>query len=289
WYLLNGYNPQTFSVERAEAAGQAPINNRVVVRAPHTEADQKNLMGLYYLNQTGAWYFAGLKVYQISQDVSWWDPSADIPRLDLENLHKACGVYWPERNWVIWSVPMITSSGNQATNNRLIMYDLTLRAWLPPFTVALAGMGTAYHYNAHAPGKLGQMGLYGGDYSGRVLRLFGPDDDTDLGTPIGAWVETGWLHFNAPEFRKLIRILTIYGKTEGTGITLKVYVDGDTESCTSYEYDQLNDLAGKLVAQQQKPQNVGGRFFKFRIEFTGVTDIFGLQIGASVIREWGIL
>lgn len=289
WYLLNGYSPETFSVERAEAAGQAPINNRVVVRAPHTEADLKNLMGLYYVNQAGAWYFAGLKVYQLSQDVSWWDPSAGGPRIDLENLHKACGVYWPERNWVIWSVPMITNGTTQASNNRLIIYDLTLRAWLPPFTIALAGIGTAYHHNPNAPGKLGQMGLYGGDYSGRVLRLFGPGQTDDLGTSISAWAETGRLHFGAPEFRKLIRILTLYGRTDGNGITLKVYVDGNTASYTTYNFDDLDNLSGKLFAQEQSPQNVAARFFKFRIEFTDSTDIFGLQIGASVIREWGAL
>jgi len=289
WYILNGYNPQTFSVERAEAAGQAPINSRVVVRAPHTEADLKNLMGLYYINQAGAWYFAGLKVYQLSQDVSWWDPSSSLPRIDLENLHKACGVYWPGRNWVIWAVPMIAGGTSQSTNNRLIIYDLTLRTWLPPFTIALASIGTAYHYHPHAAGKLGQMGLYGGDYSGRILRLFGPEDTSDQGQPISAWVETGWLHFKAPEFKKLIRILTVYGKTQGSAVTLKVWVDGDTNSCFAYTFDQLDELSGKLFAQEQKPHNVAGRFFKFRIEFTDVTDIFGFQIGASVIREWGAL
>jgi hypothetical protein len=289
WYILNGYNPQTFSVERAEAAGQAPINSRVVVRAPHTEADLKNLMGLYYINQAGAWYFAGLKVYQLSQDVSWWDPSSTVPRLDLDNLHKACGVYWPARNWVIWAVPMITDGVAQSTNNRLIVYDLTLRTWLPPFTLSLASMATAYQYHPHAAGKLGQMGLYGGDYSGRILRLFGPEDTSDQGAAVNAWVETGWLHFNAPEFKKLIRILTMYGKTQGPAVTLKVYVDGDTNNGSTYTFDQLDELSGRLFAQEQKPHNVAGRFFKFRIEFSDVTDIFGFQIGASVVREWGTL
>jgi hypothetical protein len=95
------------------------------------------------------------------------------------------------------------------------------------------------------------------------------------------------MHFGAPEFRKLLRILTIYGKTQGAAITLKVYVDGETNSFSTYTFDQLNDLSGKLFAQEQRPQNAGGRFFKFRIEFSGATDIFGFQIGSSVIREWG--
>lgn len=89
WYLLNGYSPSTFSVERAEAAGQAPVNNRVLVRAPHMEADSKNLMGLYYINNRGAWHFAGLKVYRISDQVSWWDHTSQGPKLDLNNLGAA--------------------------------------------------------------------------------------------------------------------------------------------------------------------------------------------------------
>lgn len=289
WYLLNGYNPQTFSVERAEAAGQAPINNSVVVRAPHTEADMKNLMGLYYLNQTGAWYFAGLKVYQLNQEVSWWDPGSEPPRIDVQNLQSACGVYWPERNWVMWSVPISLDGESQTSNNRIVIYDLTLRAWLPPFTISLASLATAYHHNPNAPGRLGQLGLYGGDYEGRIVRLFGPADTTDFGQPVQAWAETGRLHFGAPEFKKLLRLLTLYGRTAGTGITLKVYADGGTDPTDTYTYDELGVLESRLFAQEQKPQNVSARFFKFRMEFYDTTDLFGLQIGTSVIREWGSL
>ncbi|MEW6350877.1 MAG: hypothetical protein AB1646_17605 [Thermodesulfobacteriota bacterium] len=291
WFILNGYNPQTFSFERAEAANQVPINNRVVVRAPLTEADQKNLMGLYYLNRFGAWYFAGLKVYHLSEDVTWFDAAADLPRIDLDSLHLAYGVYWPERNWIIWSVPMIVESGqsSQPTNNRLIVYDLRLRTWLPPFTLSLASLATAYHRNSDAPGKTGQIGLYGGDYQGRIIRLFGPQQTTDLGAPISGWVETGWLHFGSPEYGKLLRLLTLYGKTSGSHMDVTIYADGDGSSGTTLTYSGLSDLGNRLFAQEQKPDNMQGRFFKFRIEFSDTTEIYGLQIGASVIRQWGAL
>ena len=91
-YLLNGYSPSTFSLERAETAGQTPINSRVLVAAPHMEADSKNLMGLYYINQRGAWHFVGLKVYRISDQVSWWDQTSSQERLDLNNLGSAFGM-----------------------------------------------------------------------------------------------------------------------------------------------------------------------------------------------------
>ncbi len=291
WYLFNGYSPETFSFERAEAAGQAPLNNQVVVKAPLTEADDKNLMGLYYINRTGAWYFAGIKVYKISEDVSWWDDSNSLPRLDLSHLHKACGVYWPERNWVIWSVPMITTGFNQETNNRLIIYDLTLRTWLPLFTISLASLTTAYHYNENAPGRLGQLGLYGGDYSGRVLRLFGPNDTTDMGMPIKAWAETGWLNFGSPQWHKIIRRLQLYGRTTpGQNITVKIWSDGKTDAsnpASAIDLASLDGLPDQIFGLEEQNVNIQGRFFKFRFEFSDVTDVFGLQLGANLIREWG--
>ncbi|MBI4965355.1 MAG: hypothetical protein HY913_18910 [Desulfomonile tiedjei] len=291
WYLFNGYSPETFSFERAEAAGQAPLNNQVVVKAPLTEADDKNLMGLYYINRTGAWYFAGIKVYKISEEVSWWDDTNSLPRLDLAHLHEACGVYWPERNWVIWAVPMITTGFGQETNNRLIIYDLTLRTWLPPFTISLASLTTAYHYNENAPGKLGQLGLYGGDYSGRVLRLFGPNDATDLGVPITAWAETGWLHFGSPQWYKIVRRLQLYGRTvAGESITVKIWADGKTDASNPVAGICLSSLEGlpnQLFGLEEENVNTQGRFFKFRFEFSDVTDVFGLQLGVSLIREWG--
>jgi len=291
WYLFNGYSPETFSFERAEAAGQAPLNNQVVVKAPLTEADDKNLMGLYYINRTGAWYFAGIKVYKISEDVSWWDDTNSRPRLDLAHLHEACGVYWPERNWVIWSVPMITAGFSQETNNRLIIYDLTLRTWLPPFTISLASLTTAYHYNENAPGKLGQLGLYGGDYSGRVLRLFGPDDTADQGVPIHSWAETGWLHFGSAQWQKIIRRMQLYGRTAaGQSITVRIWADGKTDTsnpaCIVY-LSGLDGLPNQLFGLEEQNVNIQGRFFKFRFEFSDVTDVFGLQLGVSLIREWG--
>lgn len=291
WYLFNGYNPDTFSFERAEAAGQTPINNQVVVRAPLTEADAKNLMGLYYLNRTGAWYFAGIKVYKISEDVSWWDDSRSVPRIDLAHVHEACGVYWPERNWVIWAVPMTVDGAEQAFNNRLIIYDLALRAWLPPFTLSLASLTTAYHYNEHAPGKLGQLGLYGGTYNGRIVRLFGPDDTTDLGDPIAAWAETGWLHFGSPQWHKIIRRLQLYGRASaGRSISVSIWTDGNSDAAKPSRIVSLADLdslAGQLFGLEEENVNTQGRFFKFRFEFTDVTDVFGLQLGVSLIREWG--
>jgi hypothetical protein len=169
-----------------------------------------------------------------------------------------------------------------------MVYDLTLKTWLPLFTISLASLASASHHNPAAPGKLGQVGIYGGDYQGRIVRLFG-STPTDLGQAIEGCVETGWLNFNSPEFTKLLRGVTIFGKTAGSRITIQVYSDGETSSPAQLNYQDLSGPGSKLFAMGQLPENIRGRFFKFRISFTDVTSVYGLQIATSIIREWGSL
>lgn len=287
------------SFQTVEAARHVPINTQCIVKAPISGFDYGERYGLFFLNRYGAFVATGLHVDSlwntsrgktISDVLNWWDTSS-YPRLDLAYLHQACGEYWPARNWIVWSVPMLLSSGSgpQASNNRLIIYDLTLQAWLPPFTIAAASLCTAYHYDANAPGKLGDMGLYAGDYQGRVLRLFGPGITSDSGSAIPAWVETGWLDFGSPEFRKLLRMLSLYGKTADDIITVSSFTDGDTSAATVAEFHGLSNLGGETFALEQESHNLQGRFFKFRIAFNDASEVYGLQIGTSLIREWGAL
>lgn len=280
WYILNGYSPQTFAAERAETANQAPVTNRVIVTGPFAEADQKNKMGIYFINHFGAWHFTGLQVYQLSRDVSWWDPSAGTPRLDLNNLFRSYGVYWPERNWIIWAVPMIVGQAtSQATNNRLIIYDLVLQTWLPPFSVSAASLCTAFHHHESAPGKRGEIGLYAGDYAGNVLRLFGP---TDLHAD--GWVETGWMAYGAPKTVKLLRHLTAYGKG---ALTLKIFTDGNERSAArQIELSGLSAIGPHLFAVDQDNVNLNARFFKYRIELRGDSDLYGLGLEFAPVRGW---
>ncbi len=142
WHQLLGQNPETFACEGVEAARHIPLSSRVIVKAPMAGIDAGTRYGLFYINRFGAFVSTGLQTDTawntgrgalLSDSVNWWDGRA-VPRLALDSLHLACGEYWPVKNWVIWSVPMITASGqsSQATNNRLIIFDMALRTWLPP-------------------------------------------------------------------------------------------------------------------------------------------------------------
>jgi hypothetical protein len=287
------------SFETVEAARHVPINSSVVIKAPVGGFDYGDRYGLFFINRYGAFVSTGLHVDNVfntargkslSDALNWWD-TANYPRLDLDNLHLACGEYWPAKNWIVWAVPMLLSSGSgpQAFNNRLIVYDLTLQAWLPPFTIAAASLSAAYHYDQNSPGKLGELGMYHGDYQGRIIRLFEPGVTSDSGAAISAWVETGWLDFGSPEYRKLLRMLSLYGKTAADPITVSVFGDGDISIATVAEFHDLSDLGSKTFALEQESHNVQGRFFKFRIAFNDTSEIYGLQVGTSIIREWGAL
>jgi hypothetical protein len=296
WYAFDPEATPNFI--RLEAAGQVPINQQSVIRAPIVQysqgdiqqgAEVVNTQGVYFINQSGAWNLTAGdngRIVKVSQNVNWWDADAENPKLDLSYLYKSCGVYWPEKHRVLWSVPMITGvSASQATLNRIIGLDITSGAWMPPYTIATSALCPASVYNANAPGKRGTWALYGANYTGELIRLFGEDQTTDDGTAIACWVETGWLNFGAPGTEKLIRNVFSWGKTTGSVVRIRVYVDG-SDYPTNYSTTQLSDVTGAEFTTEFLHRNIQGRHFKFRIEITGVSELYGLQILAEALRDW---
>lgn len=281
WYLLNGYSPSTFSVERAEAAGQTPINSRVIVRAPHAESDSKNLMGLYYINRTGAWHFAGLKVYRISENISWWDESAKgNPRIDNTALNSACGVYMPDRNQVIWAVPMkgegLTPNGQ---NNSLIVYDLDTRAWSGPHSVAISAMSVV-------SSPSGASTLIGASCDGNIMRLLDPESSTDGPDVINAQAQTQWLNFNSPHIVKRLSNITLHAKTGGSRVEMDIFCDGGSIPETSIVFDGVASTPERGFMSQRRSCDAQGRFFRFLLKFLAPSCVYGFQVGFSPVREW---
>ena len=84
-------------------------------------------------------------------------------------------------------------------------------------------------------------------------------------------------------------MLSLYGKTADDAITVTAFADGDTSASTVAEFHDLSNLGNKTFALEQESHNVQGRFFKFRIAFNDVSEVFGLQIATSLIRDWGAL
>ena len=283
WFLLNGYSPSTFSVERAEAAGQVPVNSRVIVRAPHAESDMKNLMGVYYINASGAWYFAGLKVYRISEHVSWWDRSMrDTLKIDTESLDKACGVYLPDVSRVIWSVPMkgpgLVSDGK---NNRLIVYDLKNKSWLGPYSLTLSVVSLLST-------KAGAGLVLGADHDGRILRLFDPDSRLDVSTVINGQACTQWLNFGSPHMIKRLRSVTLHGKGAETPVSVQVFADGSTTPSAVLTFGRGHDPNAVRFLCERRSCDVSGRFFRFAFSFNAPALIHGIQVGFSALREWSL-
>jgi len=285
WVILSNQGGR-LSAERAETAGQVPINTSVVVRAPHTEADSTNIMGLYYLNQSGAWYFSGERLYQINHDVSWWDPCSKPPRLDLESLAAACGAYWAQKNRVVWAVPMTLDGGPQLRNNRLITYDLKRKRWLTPFTVTAASLAVVYLDGSGDNQADYGPALFAGDYSGRVVRLFAPSANTDDSAAVTAWLETGWLHLGAPHSTKIIRRIALVGWSAVGSVSMSVAVDGDSSTIASFEFQMPRSKEDRLFGVKHATVNITGQFFRFRLSFQGPAEIYGMQIASSVVREW---
>ncbi len=290
WHTLNGN-----AFNNVEASRHTPINQRVLVKAPAPGDQAGALNALYFLNGYGAWMAGGLqadnaynsaRVICLSDAVRWWDQD-NIPRIHIPALYKAAGVYWPERNCIVWTVPMIVDDQEveQLTCNRLIIHDLSLHCWYTPWTISAASLCTAYHYNANAPGKLGALGLYAGNYSGQVLRLM--DGATDLGVAIAAWMETGWLNMSFSEAEKQIRRMRLYGLSS-TDVTLKVKVDGESDVRPGYSktIPGLTGLTGKFLGPDKDVKKYfSGNFYKIGLEFAGETELYGIEIEGPPIRE----
>lgn len=285
-YMLNGTTPSTYSFERAELSGQVPLHQRVCVVAPIAEADAKNKMGFYYLNSSGIYHFTGLQLYRISDNVGWFSSDSST-RIEKDYLQDACGVYFPERNWVIFAVPLITTdTPSPTTNTHLIVFDLTLKAWLPPFRITeshggITSLCVGYEYNASGIGKLGRQGLYAGTSTGYVLELFNPTATTDAGTAITSFIMTGWLDIEAPELVKNIKRLALYGTTDGDSITVAVYADGEATVRTGWS-TSITDLSslGANVTFKRGPfgRKLSANFYKLLVTMSDETVIYGIDV-----------
>jgi len=297
WFILNMETFQNLEMDMVQAGGQSPVNMQVCVKAPLDKYTRSNLeasewlamdqRGGYFLNLGGAWCFTGEKIFSLSQTVRWWETSGFLPRIDHDYLHLACGAYWPERGWIVWAVPMITTEGvSQTTNNRLIIYDIETGKWLPPFTIAASSISNVNLYSANISGNVGQNALYAGGYDGKIHRLFSSDVVEDDDVAIEGFLETGWFSFGEPQTEKLLRHLYLYGDTKGT-MTLTVYRDGNDVADTGnvFTISQLDFDVAKMFSISFKHRNIKARFFKLRLDFTDVTNIYGIQMVLAPERE----
>ena len=293
WHQLLGTSPADFYWQGVEASRSVPMSQQSCIKAPATGiGGDGNRNALFFINRHGAWSASGLQVDStynssrsqvLSELTNWWSDTA-VPRLDLNNLHLACGEYFPAKNWLVWSVPMIVTSGQteQTTNNRLIVYDLGLGAWLPPFDIAVSAMCQGYAYNSSAAGHIGPVGLYAGTYNGKILRLFSGTDDA--GTDITWNLETGWLHLGSPSWYKQVRYLWVYGNVENN-FTMSVYVDGEQDT-PSYT-DTISGITGPtgMYAISFMNRNIHANFVNVKLNGTGTASIYGMEMDVIPVRD----
>ncbi len=286
--------------QSAEAVGRTPINGQAIVKAPMGGGDgDRN--GLFFVNRHGAFVSTGLHTdaswntsrgQGLASMLDWWDANV-LPRLDLNYLHRACGEYWPKKNWLLWAVPMILVGSEQTTNNVLIVYDLSLGCWYPPFVFpfGVSAMCTAYEYNGDAPGKLGDVELLVGDYGGRVIRLCNAAVTTDLDTEIQAWIETGWLHHGDPHEQSVIEQVWLFGNSSGSSSVQLTATGRLLANGALREQAPIVKIFPEVTGVTEvglgfaKGPTPTGNYLKYRLDWTGPTEIYGLTLEGNGIRE----
>jgi len=295
WYVLGADAVSGVSVSRGDSGAQVPINDKCCVVAPLDQRGQasvqyvtteKSRTGVYYLNHTGCWCLTTAEIHSITEDVSWFTSTTN-PRIDLDYIEAVYGVYWPENNWVMWCVPMITCSGtSQTTNNAIIVYDVGTSTWLPYFDIAGASICQAVEYASNHPERIGQTGLFMGGYDYNINRLFA-GVTTDDGTGIAASAETGWLNFGSPMIEKTLRTVFIHGTIGGGSVSLEIRVDGETttRSGNTYTVSSLSTGSAEFV-QDFSNKNITAKAFKLLFSWSGPGSIYGCSLQLAAIREW---
>lgn len=192
----------------------------------------------------------------------------------------------------MWAVPLILTGSSQTTNNALIVWDLTMQVWLPPFVFpfGIASMTTAYHYNANAPQKLGDLGLYAGDYTGTIYRLFDPALTTDASAAITGFAEWGYLGHGQPDAEKFIRKARFYGLTNGSELMFKVsgLVMNENFTRSTSDPKQITGLsteAGMAYMDLGQGQMNKGNLHEYRVDFDAYTEIDMIQVQIDNLRE----
>ena len=176
-----------------------------------------------------------------------------------------------------WAVTA-TPGTPQAFCNRLIVFDLVSSTWLPPFTISASSLATVCMFANEELTGMGQDNIYAGDNYGRIRRLF--TTTQDAGSDIACWFETGWISLDAPEQQKLLRGAMLFGEASASSVGLTVYKDGlySTTDPNTITVRNINVSSERLFEAIFKQPNLVGRFYKIRVDFTGVARIYGLQL-----------
>ena len=264
WYMLNGYNPATFAIERAETASQAPSSHYSIVSAPIKMSDGINRHGFYFVNSSGVWNFTGLQVNSASDFVRWFE--GNPVRAIADN--SACGLFNAARYELWWVIKFRDESGN--VSRRIIVYDLTRQTWNCPFETEVNTIASVIAGNGGT--EENRRLILGGTGSGKLLSL---DEDEDSGKT--RYCETGWLNFKTPEWEKRIYGIRLIGAFEGP-VKIRLSRDGFIAAAQNelpYTYTEKDFEAVDIN------ESFAFNFLKVGLEWTGSGKAHGLLLNMA--------
>ncbi len=292
WYSIAGSSPTDFQLAQIETGRQSPVNQDVIIVAPVGGRSEWGRQGIFFLSRFGATVVTGLQAdsayssgeaQSLSDNVAWWEDDA-VPRIEKAYLHMACGVYWPAKSWLMWSVPMRLAENDptQITNNVIIRYDLANKCWLPmyEYDVGISAMCTAYEDAPTAPGRMGQLELLAGTYTGQILRLL--TGTTDNGTIIAWSALTGFIDLGSPHVVKESVTATLVG-TADNDVQLSIFCQGRG---TAHEKLYSKVKEARLPNYDYKRLRLpDSRWWQFQLDGTGPAQIETMILEGTGIRE----
>ena len=305
WVQFKKGDAGDYSTQSVEASRHLPVNSEVVIKAP-VQGQDGTKYGLAFLNRHGAFISTGLQTdnvlntsrgFALGQAVCWWQPEVaqglGCLYLDLDNLNLAQGAYFPPRNYLVFTVPMLGETDDPQTpqNTHLLIGDLNLGCWLPPWRIPVASLCLGYGAN-------GSPTLFAGTYHGTVLRLFEgtTDQDYDIDgqqtteAAIDWSAKTGWLSFGDPQFTKEIRRLVGYG-TADDYVNLDIRTDGShtVDAKGTVTLDEMTAITGADFGFGKPPEvystEIPFNFLQMELSGTGPAQVHGLMLSGNLKRD----
>jgi hypothetical protein len=183
---------------------------------------------------------------------------------------------------------MSDDDSDPGQNTHMIILDLDLRAWLPPWdNYGFASLCFALKDDD-------TYGMYAGDYAGNILELFTGTMDYE-GTvgaeaAIDCSAETPWLSFSGPLTEKEIRRIIGYGSLAADA-TLSLYTNGSqtVDAKGTLTLDQFTAITGKDFDFDKPPEvlstEIPFEFLKLKAEWTGQGTLHGLLLAGNNLRD----
>lgn len=270
-YLLEGYSPPTFGLLKINTGG-------VGVSGPHSVVSVAKM--LYFMHSTGFYRFDGIGVVVVSRPIRLFFDDQEsayyIPTSRFKQIFGRFNRVWSTVEWCV------SKGSTQATNNRILIFDVDHEGWWFDDIVASCLLKTE---------TLAYQDLYyHGGYVGKVYQDYTGTNDN--GAAISAHITTRAMSVQgAKGWLCMLRFLKAKVGVQPAGSITITYAISETTTLGAFGSISMVASGKSAVVQQYLEPALGTAFqFKFAQATLDVTfKLSEIQIFVTPLRMLEVL